>query len=252
MKTMTIWAVMATLTTGSAFAQDAEADATEAAASEAATSEATPAPMTAAEAQALREQLAASQALLQQVLESQSASQAVPQPAPTYAPPPGYGYGAPTSAAVARNEAYLRWRSMPDKMPFREDEGIPEGYRMVSRRRTGAMVAGGTMLGVGWLGSTIAAAADLQADHLQTLAPLYVPVVGPWIAMGLDGQRGDLTPMGGWALALDGVVQGAGLGLLVWGGVNKRQLLEKKAFSLTSVMPSIREDGAGVHMAGRF
>ncbi|MBW2528144.1 MAG: hypothetical protein JRI23_28450 [Deltaproteobacteria bacterium] len=109
---------------------------------------------------------------------------------------------------------------LPKPIPYREGDAVPDGYRLESTPRYGLVAAGATVLGATWLISAITAISldnegsvddDPNFDDMYT--PMLVPVVGPFITIG----TADASGTGAGILALDGVVQCAGLAMFIAG-----------------------------------
>lgn len=96
-----------------------------------------------------------------------------PAPAPYYAPPP---YSVP--------ELYLPPAPVPPV--YVEGEKPPAGYHVEKRSRKGLIIAGSIVTGVLYTLSLVSAAAQ-DTDHSPS-GWLYVPIVGPWIALGKLGS----------------------------------------------------------------
>jgi hypothetical protein len=108
----------------------------------------------------------------------------------------------------------------PTTVPYREGDPVPDGYRLESSPRYGLVGAGAAVLGGTWLISMITAIAldressvdnDPNFDDMYT--PMLIPVVGPFITIGTADSSGT----GAGILALDGVVQCAGLAMFIAG-----------------------------------
>jgi hypothetical protein len=78
------------------------------------------------------------------------------------------------------------------------------------------VIAGASTFGGAWLISIAAAAAFQQSEDeedAEALSPLFAPLVGPFVTIA----TADPVPLATFVLALDGVVQGTGLGLFIVG-----------------------------------
>lgn len=190
---------------------------------------------------ALEAQLKATQQLL---LQMQAAGIGQTTPAPAVVPPTR-GVGGLT---------FDEWRRMPDRKGVRRGDTVSSVYEVREVPRTGGIVAGASMLGSAWVISTLVAALDVEVDGNNTLWPLYIPVLGPFIAMGTDSRAagGDLSPGGTWGLAALGAVQIAGTGVLSWAATSKKQIAVKRPFEVTSVGAAPAADGVSVSVGGTF
>jgi hypothetical protein len=93
----------------------------------------------------------------------------------------------------------------------------PAGYTPVHRRRKGLLIAGPIVLGATYLYTTLIAAIGTDLDRStggngSTVAPLFVPVLGPFLEMG---QTDSYTAR--YLLAIDGAAQLAGAVMLYYG-----------------------------------
>jgi hypothetical protein len=127
---------------------------------------------------------------------------------PSYGYPPGY---MPTPM--------LRHREMPYN-----GGPVPPGAVVETRRMMSLVIGGGVLFGVGYLVSVL----DATGNGSITCATsscgaswLYVPIVGPWVALGYSGHptADDVF------IVLDGVAQAVGVVGFVVGMLNSRQVL---------------------------
>lgn len=112
---------------------------------------------------------------------------------------------------------------------------------------------------VGEASRTASASAWARVDHLLALenldpqhasrssSPLFVPVAGPFIAIG----TADASGTGAGILALDGVVQLAATTMILWGLLDPVEELERRD-SIWRLMPTASQEGAGLSLAGSF
>ncbi|MBW2526993.1 MAG: hypothetical protein JRI23_22625 [Deltaproteobacteria bacterium] len=129
---------------------------------------------------------------------------------------------APVGAAPAARWSYPTpaERDRTESIPYRDGDPVPEGYRVESTPRYGLVAAGASVLASTWLISTVTAITldnedsvddDPNFDDMYT--PMLIPVVGPFITIG----TADASGTGAGILALDGVVQCAGLAMFIAG-----------------------------------
>lgn len=124
--------------------------------------------------------------------------------------------------------------SSPRTLPWEEGDAVPPGYRLVGQIRTGLVVAGAATLGGVWLLNALVASIGIDIGQGQAV-PLYIPVVGPFIAMGTFKS---LQAVDAFFLALDGLVQaGAATMLIVGLAVPTYQLVRMRYASLAVPMP---------------
>jgi hypothetical protein len=166
-------------------------------------------------------------------------------PYPTYAspyatayPPPTYSpYGPPPGAPQP-----------PKQLDYDEGQPIPAGYHRAERARPGPVIAGSITFGVLWLASVLTSVigTPLGDDNLRDL---WIPVVGPFITISREDSNRS-TP----TLAIDGVGQAIGLGLLVWGITSPRTVLLRNDISGVELhaMPIVSHKTAGFGFGGVF
>lgn len=118
-------------------------------------------------------------------------------PAPAPAPPVSPAYPA---ALLAQPAAVAPPPPPPSKIPYVAGMPIPQGYRLEQTRRPGVYVTGIALLGSTWLVSTLAATIELEYGN-EGIWPLYIPVIGPFVAIATTDTR---SPTGAYMLALDG------------------------------------------------
>jgi hypothetical protein len=206
-----------------------------------------------------------------------------PPPAPTPPPPaaataPPYYYyppaaPAPSAVAPAAPPATGSTPAAPPAtgpavLPYRDGTPVPPGYRLERSRLNGLAVAGGLVLGAGWaVGLGIAAAHGF--DHANGW--LVVPVLGPWVSLGRrqapcnienvevrdDVQRcvkdamNEATLIA--AIAVDGLFQVIGGGLLLGGVFSTRQELVRKDVARVRLTPLVAgRSGYGLGLLGSF
>ena len=125
---------------------------------------------------------------------------------------------------------------------WHEGDPIPPGYHPATRLRTGMVVGGATMFGVPYLISVLIAAAgsDIAAagctisngnSCTNGAAPLYIPVVGPFVEMGMtDSALADVF------LVIDGLLQATGVAMFIYGlAVPKTVLVRNDLGALKNV-----------------
>lgn len=118
---------------------------------------------------------------------------------------------------------------------WHEGEPIPPGYHPATRARTGLIAGGLTMFGVPYLISVFVAAGNADSGNANAM---YIPVLGPFIQMGSIKSQQNCDQFGfctgldasGVAVAdiflvLDGVLQGAGVAMAVFGIAVPRTVL---------------------------
>jgi hypothetical protein len=176
-----------------------------------------------------------------------------PAPPPSQAAPNGE-YVAPLSQQtqqvyVPQSVALSGPRMIKD---WQEGEPIPPGYHRTTRVRTGLVVGGALTFGIPYLYSGLIASAGADIGDVNntsnSLAALYVPVLGPFIEMG---QTNSATAR--YFLALDGLAQGAGLFMLIYAIASPRNILVRNDLAMLTVTPvKMGHDGQGLGVFGRF
>jgi hypothetical protein len=96
----------------------------------------------------------------------------------------------------------------PRKLEWRPGEVIPPGYESEEGPSKRFLVGGIVTLGSLYLGSSVAAYIAVFAGDTE-LAPLFVPVAGPFISIGTAETDGTAS----YLLVLDGIGQAAGLAM---------------------------------------
>jgi hypothetical protein len=130
---------------------------------------------------------------------------------------------------------------LPARLDYVDGGEIPPGYHVETGIRTGLVIAGAVMLGVGY---GIAAGAAASTDIGDEGHVLYVPVVGPFILAGRFDYGGELGGLAfmvvGLPLILNGLVQTAGTILLVAGVGSRRTYLERNDIAGHDTTPHLR------------
>jgi hypothetical protein len=142
-------------------------------------------------------------------------------------------------------------RSVPD---WQEGEPVPPGYHPVQRMRKGAVIGGAVTFGVLYFISVLIAAVGTdEANRTHTsnsVAGLYVPVVGPFIAMTQSS-----TAVGNVFLALDGLAQAGGAALLIYGITSPQTVLARSDNGRPLLLPQpilLGKSGGGLGLVGVF
>ena len=168
--------------------------------------------------------------------------------APAPPPPPGFepqagpppGYYVPTTVAASGPRRITDWE---------EGEPIPPGYHPITRIRKGLVIGGAVTFGVIYLTNVLVAA--VAHDVGSSLAPLYVPIVGPFIQIGNTS-----TATGNVFLVLDGLLQAGGVAMLVAGIAAPKTLLVRndlaKNFEITPTPMTFGPQSGGFGFVGKF
>lgn len=180
------------------------------------------------------------------------AVQPYPQPGqPTYAPPyqpppPGYPYATP----------------YPYGAPVPKPQPVLKGYE-VKRPHWPLLGAGIGVLGGSYLltaGITGAIqATDCAVNSTRTSCttsgtywPMYIPVVGPFIEMGYLSGTSSYAVLAYPALIFTGLVQTAGMALIIAGGIVPRKVAIYDEPRVSIAPYSLPNGGGGLMASGRF
>jgi hypothetical protein len=173
-------------------------------------------------------------------------------PPPTYAPPPPVYV--PPGPSVYHPVG-------PKRMAYEDGQAVPPGYRVEQRVRQGPVIAGALLLGIPYvIGLTAASIANYEGQSKW----LAVPVAGPWIMM-YERRRPDCTSstsstcdvdagLDGFLrfyLAVDGILQATGIGLLSFGLAGRKLIIRDDVAFVVRPMP-IGSHGYGPAVLGRF
>ncbi len=155
--------------------------------------------------------------------------------APPYAypPPPGYGYGLPP----------------PKYRPYHEGGPAPEGYYRDTRVRRGLVIAGAVTFGATYLVSTSVASAEQDSRDASDWAPLFIPVVGPFITVGTAESKSFAT----FALIMSGLAQSGGLAMFIAGVAAPKDIWVRNDLGRFTVAPIVAGDnGVGLGLIGEM
>ena len=142
---------------------------------------------------------------------------AAPEPeAPVQRAPQGYG------TAQAMPYGYGAHQRGPQEMEYYEGAGVPDGYIVETRIRKGLVIAGAATFGGAYLLTSLGAAiATDTSSNGDAYAPLFIPVAGPFITI----RTAEANATGSFGLVMDGLVQTAGLAMLVAGLAAQEEVL---------------------------
>ena len=142
--------------------------------------------------------------------------------------------------------------------PWEPDDPPPEGYVLRSKVNGGAIAGGATLLGVMWLTSIVVGAVaateeddqGIDGDGVESedFAPMYVPIVGPFVTIGTvePGSAG----LG--MLIVDGILQVSGAGLIVLGIVDRDYRVVRGEAASLQIVPALSPRQSGLTAVATF
>lgn len=166
-------------------------------------------------------------------------------PAP---PPPGFegqaappqGYYVPASVAQSGPRRITDWE---------EGEPIPPGYHPITRIRKGLVIGGALTFGITYLITALSGAvvADVSAGNREAMR-LVIPVAGPFTLLSTGTASGDMF------LVFNGLVQAAGVGMLIGGLAAPKTVLVRNdlAFQIKPTPMTFGSNSAGFGFVGSF
>jgi hypothetical protein len=139
--------------------------------------------------------------------------------------------------------------SGPEELDYSEGQNVPSGYHPETRVRKGLVIAGSATFGGCYLFSLLIAAAGQDSASSSggknDVAPLFIPVLGPFITMGNSSSAtADVF------LAIDGAAQAAGVAMAVVGLTMPRTILVRndlgRGSAQVTITPVIGPGSAGI------
>lgn len=175
-------------------------------------------------------------------------------------PPPAYGQPvqAVQPAYGQQAQPYQPYQARPRRHrdPYVEGMDLPQGAQITKRVRLGLLIPGGIMFLVPYLSTVLSWSflRDARRSDRQPQGVLLAPVIGPFLAIGgLDENFEDMGRDRGsrpvW-LALDGLLQLAGLTMAIMGAIPKKYV-EYYAGPL-QITPRVGVGGGGLDLTARF
>jgi len=146
------------------------------------------------------------------------------------------------------------------ELPYEDGDPIPPGYRLVTRKRRGLIIAGSIVTGVPWAFGVMGAVGN---DFQDNTGLLLIPVIGPWALLATNTARdGSCGPTDSFcdaskaslrsALVLDGIVQLAGASMFVAGMFFPRTRLVRRDVVVSVVPTTLGHGGYGIGALGTF
>ena len=118
----------------------------------------------------------------------------------------------------------------PATLPYLEGEAVPQGYQVKTRPVRSLVLAGAITVGLTYVGSALSAASLIAANSSENtgFAPLFAPIVGPFITIGTARASGAAAL---W-LTLDGLGQITGATLMIYGLASEEKVLKRTPLGL--------------------
>lgn len=116
----------------------------------------------------------------------------------------------------------------PPRLEWSKGEPIPPGYTPSTEIRSGFVIAGAVTLGVTWIFGGIVPGIAGTAAGAGEFGVMFVPAVGPFIAMPVLAAASSGSSGLGAAyaiLVIDGLAQSTGAALLLYGLLAQRDVL---------------------------
>lgn len=194
------------------------------------------------------------------------------QPIYQQAPPPPPNAAAPNGQYYTPMQQQTQQTYIPQSVAFsgpriirdwHEGDPIPPGYHPSTRVRGGLIAGGLSMFGASYLISVLVAAAnDGICNNYNSVTgtcsgggddALYIPVLGPFIQMG--NEHGSATALADVFLVLDGLLQGTGVAMFIFGiAVPKTVLVRNDLGALKNIhiSPMVGRNMGGLGVAAQF
>jgi hypothetical protein len=167
-------------------------------------------------------------------------------------PPP------PPSAAVPvgawSDEVLARMNYLPRELPWEPGDPVPPGYEKTGRVRAGLVTAGSVVFGFAYTTSVVTGVFTVRMG--SEFVPLFVPVVGPFIAIGTVRHERGLIAEGIFLFAFNGTAQLTGAVLLIAGLVAQKPILVRTTklggVDVRWTPVAFGKTGPGLGLAGTF
>jgi hypothetical protein len=174
------------------------------------------------------------------------------QPPAGYYPPPA-GYGQPQQGGYYPPPGYYYpppGAMMPVlTLPYEDGDPIPQGFSVRSRANRSLIIAGSITFGAPYIISALIAATVVSADQNSggDFAPLFAPVVGPFITIGTSHSEG----AGTFWLVFDGLAQAGGVAMFIAGLTMEEKYLQRTPIH-ASLKPEIIPNPGGMKLKWTF
>ena len=133
-------------------------------------------------------------------------------------------------------------------LPYEEGDPIPQGFAVKSRANRSLIIAGSITFGAPYLISVLAAATVVSANNNGSeFAPLFVPVIGPFITIGTAQAEG----AGTFWLIFDGLAQAGGAAMFIAGLTMEEKYLQRTA-PHASLKPEVLVNPGGMKLKWTF
>lgn len=154
-----------------------------------------------------------------------------------YSPPPGYYYPPPGAMMPVLT------------LPYEDGDPIPQGFTVRSRANRSLIIAGSITFGAPYIISALIAATVVSADSNNggQFAPLFAPIVGPFITIGTAHSEG----AGTFWLVFDGLAQAGGAAMFIAGLTMEEKYLRRTPIH-ASLKPEVLVNPGGMKLKWTF
>jgi hypothetical protein len=134
-------------------------------------------------------------------------------------------------------------------LPYEDGDPIPQGFSVRSRANRSLIIAGSITFGAPYIISVLVAATVVSADQNNggQFAPLFAPVVGPFITIGTAHSEG----AGTFWLVFDGLAQAGGVAMFIAGLTMEEKYLQRTPIH-ASLKPEVIPNPGGMKLKWTF
>jgi hypothetical protein len=134
-------------------------------------------------------------------------------------------------------------------LPYEDGDPVPAGFNVRSRANRSLIIAGSITFGAPYLISALVAATVVSADSNSggEFAPLFVPIVGPFITIGTAHAEG----AGTFWLIFDGLAQAGGAAMFIAGLTMQEKYLQRAPVH-ASLQPEVLVNPGGMKLKWTF